>query len=129
MNAFETTTKNKPALIGLGLMLIPLFFWVAALLDIFFGMTLFSDVFGRFDQASSLFTIALIFVLPMIALLINLAHIFNFNIKKEGQEITGTLRLRLATVNMGIIMMAAFHLGIVALYAFVENFAVVPTHF
>ena len=129
MNAsLQTQDSRKPLIMGWALMTPALMAWCFMLVQGLTGTAIFSSTFGALDNVSGIFTVLIMFLLPAIAVLINLIPIVNFNLKKDGQELTSQLNLKLSPGHLLLIALAVLNVGILLVFFVFENFMIVPTH-
>jgi hypothetical protein len=118
-------TIDRPALAGMLLLAVPAAFWIALIFELVFSNPfLMNSVFITIDNISPLLTILLLVVLPLIALAWNFFHIVRFGFRLQDGEFTSTLTVQTKLINMGVIISAAVNIGLIVLYAFMENFNV-----
>ncbi|HKR06698.1 MAG TPA: hypothetical protein VJY62_18835 [Bacteroidia bacterium] len=125
MKTTVTSVQNKPALIGLALLTFPILFWIAVTLEqLFHNEFLQENLVMKIDHASSLLSILLFIVFPLIALLINLFYITRFSSYKENTEWVTMLSFRPQTANLSIIIFSAVNILILFGYSITENFII-----
>lgn len=80
MKAITFLQFNKPFVYGMMLMTLPTLFWLGVFLEQIFDNPIITDgVFVRLDQITSLFSILIMLVMPLVAAVIN----FNFLLKES----------------------------------------------
>ncbi|MCH8902617.1 MAG: hypothetical protein IIA45_01710 [Bacteroidetes bacterium] len=117
--------ENKPGFIGLALIILPLMFWIAAFVQVSTNVDAFNRTFKRMDEISSYLTIFVMFILPLIALVLNFFKVFRFRIRSADDGFEGIIKFSPKLISLGVILFTIMSLGIVTVYGFVENFEIV----
>ncbi|MEW6469434.1 MAG: hypothetical protein AB1458_10935 [Bacteroidota bacterium] len=127
MRSTENFLSDKAALIGAALLIFPALFWTAVTADLVFKDSfLLEKVILRLDVP--LIAVLLMVVAPGIAFLINLFSILRLSFRAEEGEWIFTCRLQPKMLNIALLLFAACSTACVLLYAFLENFTIVPSH-
>ena len=125
MKTTITSMHNKPALIGFALLTFPILFWIAVILEqLFHNEFLQENLIMKIDDVSSILSIILFIIFPLIAFLINLFHIARLSIFKENQEWITVFRFQPVTINLAIIIFSFINIFILLSYSITENFII-----
>jgi|SRR6185436_17489616 len=125
MQTLFTSSHNRPALTGFALLTFPVLFWTAVFSEqLFHNGFLQENLIMKIDHASSLLSILLFIVFPLIALLVNLFYIARFHIYREAEEWVTVFRFRPMAVNLAIIIFSAVNIFILSGYSITENFII-----
>jgi hypothetical protein len=116
---------NKPALIGFILLTFPVVFWLAVISEqLFHNEFLQEHLILKIDDVSSILSIVLFIIFPLIAFLINLFHIARLSIFKENNEWITVFRFQPVTINLAIIIFSFINIFILLSYSITENFII-----